>query len=497
MERFLSLIREIPDATSLLTPNGKLAEKSLKVLESLTEELNQFIMTDRFDEEQIWGQLALITKKLLNRLEEQGKIQDVADEKIQKNYEVDDEDLSLEDEENYENEEENEEEFEENEEKNLENNEGERDFFDADEMTRFVDEAELEDEDPAFSGSESIDAEESLESPAKYTDFYKDPDEVSSEEDQEKLFSMVDEEEMERLEQKLVSEKPWQLKGEVQSRSRPRNSLLDEDLDFDLARNPVPQTQTKVVTDEIEDIIKQRILDMVYDDVKPKRALDKSGIKTAAEDFMDYEKSRKSLAELYEEDFKKQVLHIPINTELERAKKEITVVFRKLCYNLDLMSSLSPVPRPVIKNIEVKSSDKPALVMEEILPFSTSNEQLHNPTEVFNPKNSLLKAKEEFSKSDKNNLRKRHKATLRTRRKERIMKVMNKIAQDPKAQKFEYRRMLKEEKAKKELLERKKQPKTKFTRSSEFFKNFQELNKELKEKPKKVIEVHTSKKIKL
>ena len=288
------------------------------------------------------------------------------------------------------------------------------------------------------------------------------------------------------------------MKGEINSNSRPQNSLLDEDLDFDLARNSAPQTQTKEITDEIEEIIKQIILDMLYDDVKPKKPLELVTTKTAPEDFMDYEKSKKSLAELYEEDFKKQVLHLPMNTELERAKKEITIVFRKLCYNLDLMSSIYPVPKPVVNNIEVKSANVPALVMEEILPYATSKEQASNSVDVFNPKNTVLKAPEELTKADKNTLRKRTKATMRTRRKERIVKLMNKMAQDPKSQKFEYRKMIKEQKARSELIDRKKQPKTKFTKSSEFFKNFQELSKEIKETKKKPFKVlSTSKKIKL
>ena len=519
MERFLSLVREIPDAAYLLIPNEDLSNTSLSVMESLTEELGQFLLTENFDEEQIWGQLSIITKKLLKNIDEESKmqlkIQSEAKESINEAEDIEmqeDDDISIEENsQDNEEEEENNEDDEDSQSKEEENKgkkdeeEGEemdenQDFFDQDEMVRFADEGELEKDDPALNGSESKEDTESDqdEKNLKYQDFYKDPENASSEEEPEKIFSMVNEEEMDRLEQKMISDKPWQLKGEVIAKNRPKNSLLDENLDFEIGRNPVPQTQTKVVTDEIEEIIKQRILDMVYDDVKLKKPFEKITTKTAPEDFMDYEKSKKSLAELYEEDFKKQVLHLPMNTELERAKKEITIVFRKLCYNLDLMSSLTPVPKPVVKDMEVKSSSVPALVMEEVLPFGTSKEQLANATEVFNPKNAVLKSKEEHTQSDKNNIRKRHKATLRTRRKERILKLMNKLAEDPKSQKFEYRRMLKEEKAKKELLERKKQPKTKFTRSSEFFKNFQELNNELKtKKPKEPKSSQTSKKVKL
>lgn len=515
MESFKELIGTIPDATYLLTPSSSLAGKSLKTLETLTESFQEYILTKNFDEEQIWGQISLLSKKIAKQLEEEDQL--VKAKALEKNNE-DDEDISVDSSQGSQDNESDLEKDSEDEEDEIADEEPQEvqedqeveedkeaqahDFFNPEEMVRFADEGDMEKDDPGFSGSdeESDSQSEKEEVKEKYQDFYKDPEEHSSEEEQEKMFSLVDEDEMERLEEKLVNQKPWQMKGEINSKSRPKNSLLDEELDFEIARNPAPQTQTKEVTDEIENIIKQRILDMLYDDVKPKRPVEKIEAKTAAEDFMDYEKSKKSLAELYEEDFKKQVLHIPVNTETERAKKEVTIIFRKLCYNLDLMSSLHPVAKPVLKDLEIKSASVPALVLEEQLPFGKSSEGLKTPNEVFDPKSAVLKSKEEHTKSDKNTIRKRHKSTLRTRRKERIMKIMNKMAQDPKSQKFEYRRLVKEEKARKELLERKKQPKTKFTRSSEFFKNFQELSKELKTEKKKKndnSEPKPSKKIKL
>ncbi|OMJ72667.1 hypothetical protein SteCoe_28836 [Stentor coeruleus] len=512
MESFKELIGTIPDATYLLTPSTSLAERSLKTLEVLTESLQEYILTKNFDEEQIWGQISLLSKKISKKLDEEDQL--VKAKALEKDNE-DDEDISVDSSHGSQDNESDLEKHSEDDEEEIadeapqkiqedqEDQEArEQDFFNPDEMVRFADEGDMEKDDPGFSASdeESESQSEDEEVKEKYQDFYKDPEEHSSEEEQEKMFSLVDEDEMERLEEKLVNQKPWQMKGEINSKSRPKNSLLDEELDFEIARNPAPQTQTKEVTDEIENIIKQRILDMLYDDVKPKRPVEKVETKTAAEDFMDYEKSKKSLAELYEEDFKKQVLHIPVNTETERAKKEVTVIFRKLCYNLDLMSSLHPVAKPVLKDLEIKSASVPALVLEEQLPFGKSSEGLKTPNEVFDPKNAVLKSKEEHTKSDKNAIRKRHKSTLRTRRKERVMKIMNKMAQDPKGQKFEYRRLVKEEKARKELLERKKQPKTKFTRSSEFFKNFQELSQEMKTEKKKKIEKSEpkpSKKIKL
>ena len=54
----------------------------------------------------------------------------------------------------------------------------------------------------------------------------------------------------------MASEKPWMLKGEVQGKHRPINSLLAEHLDFDIAMK-LPEKITKETTNKIEVIIKQ------------------------------------------------------------------------------------------------------------------------------------------------------------------------------------------------------------------------------------------------
>lgn len=46
------------------------------------------------------------------------------------------------------------------------------------------------------------------------------------------------EKKIKRLEEQTISEKPWQLKGEISSENRPQNSLLEKVLDFDLTARP-------------------------------------------------------------------------------------------------------------------------------------------------------------------------------------------------------------------------------------------------------------------
>ena len=49
-----------------------------------------------------------------------------------------------------------------------------------------------------------------------------------------------------KLEQAQLAEKPWQLQGEVGASRRPRNSLLEADLDFEHGSKIVP-----VITEEV------------------------------------------------------------------------------------------------------------------------------------------------------------------------------------------------------------------------------------------------------
>ena len=99
------------------------------------------------------------------------------------------------------------------------------------------------------------------------------------------------------LEAQIISDKRWQLKGEVTAHSRPLNSLLFEDVNYE-QRVKAPQI-TPESTEALEGLIKQRIKDNKFDDpVKKTKPLPAATSTREVE--VSAEKSKIGLAEIYE-----------------------------------------------------------------------------------------------------------------------------------------------------------------------------------------------------
>ena len=70
---------------------------------------------------------------------------------------------------------------------------------------------------------------------------------------------------IEQIEDEMMNPKQWQMTGEATAHERPLNSLLDVHLDFNAATK-LPPAITKETTNKIEELIKQRVLDELFDD---------------------------------------------------------------------------------------------------------------------------------------------------------------------------------------------------------------------------------------
>ncbi|QRG37494.1 hypothetical protein FDK38_001869 [Candidozyma auris] len=268
----------------------------------------------------------------------------------------------------------------------------------------------------------------------------KEPKENQSsfEKQQEKLRA-----EIANLEAELVAEKKWTMKGEVRSRDRPTDSLLDDDeapsLEFDRTSKPVPVI-TDEVTESIEDLIKRRIKNDEFDDLPKRLITDISQYTQKKKTEVSEEKSSKSLAEIYEDEYHGVDPDQKISEEVQQAHNEITDLFTKLNYKLDSLCSAHYIPKPhEFKTIDIKVTDGAASInMEDAQPLHVSEETTLAPQEVYKIgddkpqangaegvkevqlKSGLSYSKDELSTEDKQRLRRAKK-----RAKSKHMKEIN------------------------------------------------------------------------
>ncbi|XP_024151832.1 U3 small nucleolar ribonucleoprotein protein MPP10 [Oryzias melastigma] len=196
----------------------------------------------------------------------------------------------------------------------------------------------------------------------------------SFEKRQEKMSQKIEE-----LENAALAEKPWQLLGEVTAQTRPENSMLEEDVEFEQASRAAPAI-TEETTLQLEDIIKQRIKDQAFDDVVRKEKPKEEVFEYKKRLTLDHEKSKQSLAEIYEQEYIKQTQK---NTEKEEnpAHVEIQKLMDTLFLKLDALSNFHFTPKPPVPEVKVVSN-LPSITMEEVAPVSTSDATLLAPEEI-------------------------------------------------------------------------------------------------------------------
>lgn len=139
------------------------------------------------------------------------------------------------------------------------------------------------------------------------------------------------------------------LKGEVTSRARPQNALLEEDLEFERVMKPVPVVTDDVVQD-LESRIKARILETRFDDVVRKRPVDDKPFLPSRLFELQDTKSKESLAQIYENEYVETQTGKPVDDrdgKLQKEHEEIEKMWEGICYQLDALCNAHFVPKLV------------------------------------------------------------------------------------------------------------------------------------------------------
>lgn len=240
--------------------------------------------------------------------------------------------------------------------------------------------------------------------------------------------------EIRRLEAAAVAKRYWTLSGEARAVDRPVNSLLEEDLEFERAGKPIPVI-TQEVSEDIEALIKRRILAREFDEVirrRPGKLATGSGDVRRGRFELEDTKPQQSLAELYEAEHLKTVDpggYVDKRDEkLKREHAEIEHMWKDVSAKLDALSSWHYRPKPPSASINV-ITDVPKISMEDARPAAggeVGGESMLAPQEVYRPsdekpsKDEVLKkvsglpiAREEMTREEKVRRRRREKERIR------------------------------------------------------------------------------------
>ena len=243
---------------------------------------------------------------------------------------------------------------------------------------------------------------------------------------------------IEQLEKEAIEEKKWALKGEVKAKDRPEDALLIEDLEFDRNAKPVPVI-TSSVTESLEEMIRDRIKNNNFDDLLKRTVIDVQNKKVKPDFELSDTKSAKSLAELYEDDYKGVDENMELSEELQRSHDEISELFADLNYKLDALSSAHFIPRPSKKTLEVRV-DTAAITMEDAQPLTMSSASTLAPQEIYSVtksdnsneirlKDGTTMSRDELSREDKARLRR----AAKRKRAKQLAKQGNSVKKSKKA----------------------------------------------------------------
>lgn len=243
--------------------------------------------------------------------------------------------------------------------------------------------------------------------------------------------------EIRRLEAASIAKRDWTLSGEARAADRPINSLLEEDLEFERAGKPIPVI-TNEVSEDIETLIKRRILARDFDEVIRRRpgnlaTGDGKDVRRGRIE-LDDTKPQQSLAEVYEADHLKKADpegYVDQNDEKLKAEEAtIERLWKDVSAKLDALSSWHYKPKPPQASINVVA-DVPTISMEDARPSAggdVGGASMLAPQEVYKPGDAGVdKSKEVVLKSGmpvgREEMTGEEKLRRRRRAKERIRKA--------------------------------------------------------------------------
>ena len=348
---------------------------------------------------------------------------------------------------------------------------------------------EDEENNSLYSEEQQIEAEIDSDEEIKYNKFFDKPenkykknkqgedDTSNTDIDENEIFSQI-----KKIEEKMISnKKDWSTKGEILAKERPKDSLLTKTMDFEvgLRAPPIPDRE---FTDKLEKMIKQRIIDDIFDDPIKKDFINLNEEKKAEND-LDFEKSKKGLGEIYEE---KYLGNESTESKVDEIKKDCDDLCNQLFDIFKQMTNGTATPYGLKGKKEdlINVTNIPAIQIEEKGNFVSDNtDKIKSGKEMLNIKKLRTKTKEEMTSEELRNIHNKKKRNIKNRIHQKENKKKLEQLTTMLGSKFEAKIKLKQEKNKK--LEKMDKSKGKEYKSGQFFEKINDMVVKDDEKKKK------------
>jgi U3 small nucleolar RNA-associated protein MPP10 len=225
------------------------------------------------------------------------------------------------------------------------------------------------------------------------------------------------------FEEENVKRRSWELMGEVGAGQRPKSSLLEAEMDYQMNTKTAPVI-TPDVTATLEDMIKERIKQELWDDVERRSVDDFSSRKKKELADVSTEKSKIGLGEIYAQEFEQRFLGAAQSGEEEvnKREQEIFTLWKKLSSQLDSLTNFHYTPKPKFNDMEVRQNVS-AIQMEEVIPMGVSTEVSVAPEEIMSKKKGregILKGDEESTPEERQRARRAKKVARRKARQAKL-----------------------------------------------------------------------------
>ncbi|KAH7832546.1 putative U3 small nucleolar ribonucleoprotein MPP10 [Monocercomonoides exilis] len=230
------------------------------------------------------------------------------------------------------------------------------------------------------------------------------------------------------VEEQLVAEKQWHLTGEVIAPKRPKDSLLEEITEFETATR-MPPTITEETTTSIEELIKARVRENLFDSVV--RKIIRRPSLRAMLPTVSAQKSTLGLGELYTQKYKEEVMGLKEVDPLAEEHTALIAMWTAISSKLDSLSSYSFTTHTVIPTTTTPTTTAPEASLKidaEAVAVSTAARLA--PEEIKDHMKTIEKTEKEKTSSERDRERGKEKKRQKMKSVERKGRMLEDLRRE-------------------------------------------------------------------